>query len=108
VSPGYVLGGMGAARSLEERQRIRELTPLGHVQRVQDLLGPLVFLASKAADYVTGQNLVVDGGHTLSAWLSPPERSVPPRVDPAAECLDLNAELDERGIAHDDNGIITE
>ena len=85
VSPGYVLGGMGAQRSLEERQRIRESTPLGHVQRVQDLYGPILFFASRASDYVTGQNLIVDGGYTLSASLAPLERSVAPRIDPAGE-----------------------
>jgi len=85
VSPGYVLGGMGAHRSAEERQQIRALTPLGHVQRVRDLYGPILFLASKASDYVTGQNLVVDGGYTLSACLAPLERAVPPRIDPEGE-----------------------
>jgi len=85
VSPGYVLGGMGAQRSLEERQRLRELTPLGHVQRVQDLYGPILFFASRASDYVTGQNLIVDGGYSLSTSLAPLERSVAPRIDPAGE-----------------------
>jgi NAD(P)-dependent dehydrogenase (short-subunit alcohol dehydrogenase family) len=105
ISPSYVLGGMGSARSLEERRRLRELTPLGHVQRVQDLYGPVVFFASRASDYVTGQNLVVDGGHTLSAWLKPLERTVPPRVDPSAECFEMKKELDARGIVHDEDGL---
>lgn len=107
VSPGYVIGGMGSkSRPLEERQRIRELTPLGHVQRFEDLYGPIVFLASRASDYVTGQNLVVDGGHTLSTWMLPLERDLPPRVDPTGETLEMNRDLDARGITHDDQGII--
>jgi len=108
ISPSYILGGMGMKRSLQERQCIRDLTPLGHVQRVEDLYGPVVFLASKASDYVTGQNVIVDGGHTLSAWLAPLERSVPPRVDREGECAELKKELDARAIAHDDDGIIRE
>lgn len=39
-------------------------TALGRLGELDDLLGPLVFLASPAAGYVTGQTLYVDGGYT--------------------------------------------
>jgi len=38
--------------------------PLGRIGLPEDLIGPLVFLASPSAQYVTGINLPVDGGWT--------------------------------------------
>lgn len=90
ISPGYVVEVFGVTRSEEERQWLRGATPLGYNQRLKDLYGPVLFLASKASDYITGQDILVDGGYTLSkqAMLRPLERAAPPRISPAQEIAD--------------------
>lgn len=62
ISPG------GFARNLPESfvKEYSDRTPLGRMGRDGiDLNGAVLFLASSASDYVTGHNLVVDGGFTI-------------------------------------------
>jgi NAD(P)-dependent dehydrogenase (short-subunit alcohol dehydrogenase family) len=39
--------------------------PAGRIAGVEDLVGAVVYLASEAADFMVGQDLVLDGGYTL-------------------------------------------
>jgi NAD(P)-dependent dehydrogenase (short-subunit alcohol dehydrogenase family) len=105
LSPSYVLTPMHASTPTVVRQRIRDLTPLGYVERPEDLHGAVIFLASAASNYVTGHDLMVDGGHTLNAWLTPLGRKVPPRVGPQEETVQLKHDLDLLGLPYDADGI---
>jgi NAD(P)-dependent dehydrogenase (short-subunit alcohol dehydrogenase family) len=60
LSPGGVLGGQD--RRFVDKFEAR--VPMGRMAEGDDLAGPLLFLASGMSSYVTGAELVVDGGFT--------------------------------------------
>jgi NAD(P)-dependent dehydrogenase (short-subunit alcohol dehydrogenase family) len=65
ISPGGY--GPGVEETFGDNEFVRNykrLTPLGRFASDDDIKGPVVFLASEAAAYITGHNLLVDGGWT--------------------------------------------
>jgi 2-deoxy-D-gluconate 3-dehydrogenase len=64
IAPGYMRTDNTKAL-VEDDVRYRQITeriPAGRWGEPSDLAGPVVFLASKASDYLSGHVLVVDGG----------------------------------------------
>ncbi len=65
ISPGGYGPGVEAAFGENEfTENYRRLTPLGRFANDEDIKGPVIFLASDASAYITGHNLLVDGGWT--------------------------------------------
>lgn len=67
VAPGYidtVMEGVTSHEDPESELRIKQFTPLGRRATAREIAGPVLFLASPAAAYITGSILAVDGGYT--------------------------------------------
>jgi NAD(P)-dependent dehydrogenase (short-subunit alcohol dehydrogenase family) len=66
IAPGFFPSEMteGIFQDPHYLEYINKQTPLGRTGTPDDLKGAIVFLASQASDYVTGQTIFVDGGWT--------------------------------------------
>jgi NAD(P)-dependent dehydrogenase (short-subunit alcohol dehydrogenase family) len=63
ISPGYTLTPMNIRPEVaEQRKQFEADTPLGRMATVDEIVGPAVFLLSRAASFCTGVDLIVDGG----------------------------------------------
>ena len=71
VSPGWMDTAMAAPVLSREhlRRRVEERVPLGRVAAPEEVAEAIVWLLSEAAGYVTGQDLVIDAGMSLAAFV---------------------------------------
>jgi NAD(P)-dependent dehydrogenase (short-subunit alcohol dehydrogenase family) len=63
ISPGYTATPMNTRPEMvHQTKSFEEQTPMQRMATVNEMVGPAVFLLSDAASYVTGVDLLVDGG----------------------------------------------
>jgi NAD(P)-dependent dehydrogenase (short-subunit alcohol dehydrogenase family) len=68
VAPALVLTPENEAKLTSDRERFQNMVDkhlVGRVSTPEDIAGTVIFLASRASDYITGQTIFVDGGRQL-------------------------------------------
>ena len=65
IAPGFIETAMTAKLPAEAREALQKLIPLASLGQPEDVADAVLFFASPAARYVTGQVLAVDGGMTM-------------------------------------------
>ncbi len=64
ISPGYIKTEMTLETMSALFPQWESLTPMGRLGEAEELRGALLYLASDASTYMTGHDLIVDGGYT--------------------------------------------
>jgi 3-oxoacyl-[acyl-carrier protein] reductase len=65
IAPGFVITGATQDRPVEWQQSFLRARALSREQRPDDLVGTALYLLSDLAGFVSGQTIVVDGGHIM-------------------------------------------
>ena len=65
VCPGVVSTEMTTGISAEQLKKYEQMIPLGRIGTAQDVANAVLFLASEAADYITGEIADVNGGFIM-------------------------------------------
>jgi NAD(P)-dependent dehydrogenase (short-subunit alcohol dehydrogenase family) len=65
VAPGITLTELAMrGYSKETQEKVRSQVPMDRLGMVSDIVPPILFLLSDAAEYITGQTICIDGGMT--------------------------------------------
>jgi len=65
IMPGFIETEMSLQTSKGFQDAAKRRAAIGRIGELEDMEGIAVFLASKHSDFITGQNIVLDGGHTI-------------------------------------------
>ena len=57
----------GAMQDAQKRAAFARIVPMGRVADTEEIKGLALFLASSASSFITGQQIAIDGGASLSA-----------------------------------------
>jgi len=64
ISPGYFPQKRGKER-LDYMDEMKKRIPMQRIGMPEEVVGSVIFLCSDASSYITGQNLVIDGGYSI-------------------------------------------
>lgn len=67
IAPGYFHSRLADPAIVHAEPQIKATSPIPRVGNAGELKGVAVFLASDAANYITGQTIIVDGGRTIAS-----------------------------------------
>lgn len=65
VSPGFIDTDMWEKRDAEIKEKITKQTPLHRQGTPREVANTILFLSSDLSSYITGQNIIVDGGRKV-------------------------------------------
>ncbi len=67
IAPGYIVTNIGGGHAHDpvEQKAVAQMIPMHRIGYPEDIHGLALFLASPASDYITGQEIVIDGGWGL-------------------------------------------
>lgn len=66
VAPGWIKSEMTDGLSEDIKKEFLDRIPMKKIGKPEDIANTVIFLASKEAEYITGQTITVDGGRTIN------------------------------------------